>query len=111
MDLGSHSLDHRNPLGLNEKEKYDEVYCSKKIIEQTVERRVIAFSYPTGNISKGIERLLKDAGYEFSVTTRSGVNDLDNCYALKRINIWQGTSLSSNGGFAKGFFCYKLLGY
>lgn len=54
--------------------------------------------------------MVKEAGYKYAVTTDAGVNNLERPYSLKRINVWEGTSLSVDRNFSKGYFAYKLMG-
>jgi peptidoglycan/xylan/chitin deacetylase (PgdA/CDA1 family) len=110
MDFGSHTCSHDNILTMEETRKVYEINESKKIIEEKTNQNVDVFSYPCGNIDENVRTLVKDAGYEFAVTTEKGVNDLTDRYALKRINIWEGTGLSLTGKFSKGYFAFKLSG-
>jgi peptidoglycan/xylan/chitin deacetylase (PgdA/CDA1 family) len=111
-DFGSHSCSHRNLLRLGEDQKYQEIVESKKIIEKFMDRRVEVFSSPSGHMNDEIERFVKKGGYEFAVTAAEpGINRMNNRYRLKRINIWEGTGLSLNGKFSKGYFSFKMLGF
>jgi peptidoglycan/xylan/chitin deacetylase (PgdA/CDA1 family) len=110
MHFGSHTCSHDNILTMEQTRKVYEINESKKIIEEKTKRNVDVFSYPCGNIDDHVRTLVKDAGYEFAVTTEKGVNDLTDRYALKRINIWEETGLSLTGEFSKGFFAFKLSG-
>jgi peptidoglycan/xylan/chitin deacetylase (PgdA/CDA1 family) len=110
MHFGSHTCSHDNILTMEQTRKVYEINESKKIIEEKTKRNVDVFSYPCGNIDENVKTLVKDAGYEFAVTTEKGVNDLTDRYALKRINIWEDTGLSLTGKFSKGYFAFKLSG-
>jgi hypothetical protein len=52
---------------------------------------------------------LIESGYRFAVNANAGMNNLKDPFALKRINIWEDTSLSLGRNFSKGFLAYKLL--
>jgi len=110
MHFGSHTCSHENILTMEQTQKLYEINESKKIIEEKTKQNVDVFSYPCGNIDENVKTLVKDAGYEFAVTTEKGVNDLTDRYALKRINIWEDTGLSLTGKFSKGYFAFKLSG-
>jgi peptidoglycan/xylan/chitin deacetylase (PgdA/CDA1 family) len=110
MHFGSHTCSHDNILTLEQTRKVYEINESKKIIEEKTKRNVDVFSYPYGNIDENVKTLVKDAGYEFAVTTEKGVNNLADRYALKRINIWEDTGLLVTGKFSKGYFAFKLSG-
>jgi hypothetical protein len=63
-------------------------------------------------MNKEIEGVVEKGGYEFALTAgKPGINRLTNRYHLKRINIWEGTSLSLNGKFSKGYFSFKMMGF
>lgn len=111
MHFGSHSCSHDNILTMEQTRKVYEIKESKNIIEEKTKQNVGVFSYPCGNTEENVRTLVKDAGYEFAVTTDKGVNDLSDCYALKRINIWEGSSLSEKGRFFKGYFAYEIAGF
>jgi peptidoglycan/xylan/chitin deacetylase (PgdA/CDA1 family) len=111
-DFGSHTCSHGNLLRLSDDQKDQEIVGSKKILEEFLNRKVRVFSSPAGHMSKEIEGFVKEGGYEFAVTAAApGVNKITraNRYHLKRINIWEGTSLSLNGNFSKGYFSFRLL--
>jgi peptidoglycan/xylan/chitin deacetylase (PgdA/CDA1 family) len=110
MHFGSHTCSHDNILTMEQTRKLYEIKESKNIIEEKTKQKVNVFSYPCGNIDENVKTLVKDAGYEFAVTTEKGVNDLTDRYALKRINIWEDTGLSLTGKFSKGYFAFKLSG-
>jgi peptidoglycan/xylan/chitin deacetylase (PgdA/CDA1 family) len=113
-DFGSHTCSHGNLLRLSNDQKYHEIVESKTIIEKFMNRNVSVFSSPAGNMNEEIERFVEKGGYEFAVTAAEpGVNRITtgNRYHLKRINIWEGTSLSLNGNFSKGYFSFRMLGF
>lgn len=111
MEIGSHSCNHRNLCYLEDADKIYEIFESKRELESKLNKTILAFSFPGGNKEDCLEEILKKAGYKFAVTTNQGVNKLKNPYSLKRINIWEDTSLSLSKKFSKGFFAYKLLGF
>jgi peptidoglycan/xylan/chitin deacetylase (PgdA/CDA1 family) len=112
-DVGSHTCSHGNLLKLSDGQKYHEIVESKTIIEKSTNRRVSVFSSPAGHMNEDIERFVEKGGYEFAVSAgEPGINGMTtDRYHLKRINVWEGTSLSLNGKFSKGYFSYKLLGF
>jgi len=111
-DFGSHTCSHGNLLRLRDDQKYHEIVESKRIIEKFLNRKVRAFSSPAGHMNKEIEGFVEKGGYEFAVTAAEpGINRMTNRYRLKRINIWEGTSLSLNGKFSKGYFSFKMMGF
>ena len=110
-EFGSHTCSHGNLLEMGREKQLEEINASKKKIEQKVEKRVTAFSYPAGNTNEQLKALVREAGYSFAVTAERDINRPEDRYALKRINIWEGTVLSLKGGFSKGYLACKLLGF
>jgi peptidoglycan/xylan/chitin deacetylase (PgdA/CDA1 family) len=108
---GSHSCSHSNLLQIDLAQKIYELKESKKIIEMNTKQKVEVFSYPCGKFENSLKDVVKDAGYELAVTTESGLNDLRDRYALKRINIWEDTGLALRGKFSKNYFAFKLSGF
>jgi peptidoglycan/xylan/chitin deacetylase (PgdA/CDA1 family) len=110
-EVGSHTCSHANLIELGQSQRMYEIAESKKRIENAIKKTVRTFSYPAGNMNNEIKTIVKDAGYEFAVTTHPGVNNLSDRYAFKRINLWEETSLSLSGKFSKGYFAYRLAGF
>jgi len=112
-DFGSHTCSHGNLLRLNDEQKYHEIVESKTTIEKFMHRKVSVFSSPAGHMNEEIEGFIEKGGYEFAVTAAEpGINGMTtDRYHLKRINIWEGASLSLKGKFSKGYFSYKMLGF
>jgi peptidoglycan/xylan/chitin deacetylase (PgdA/CDA1 family) len=111
MEFGSHTNSHKNLLKIGEYQRISEIAESKKLIEEKLTKKIRAFSYPAGKFNRELQQFVQKEGYEFAVTTEKGINRLNELYALKRINVWEETSLSLSGRFSKGFFAYKLLGF
>jgi len=111
-DFGSHTCSHGNLLQLSDDQKYHEIVESKRIIEEFLNKKVMGFSSPAGHMNREIEGFVEKGGYEFAVTAgEPGINRMTNRYHMKRINIWEGTSLSLNGKFARGYFSFKMMGF
>lgn len=110
FSVGSHTLSHCNLNTISENEVDYELSHSKKIIENRTGEVVHAFSYPAGNHNPALQEKVKKHGYRFAVTTDPGISDLRSPYALKRINIWEGSSTSPWGTFSKGAFALHLTG-
>jgi len=71
-----------------------QIFDSKKILEEKLDRTVNAFSYPEGRFNAKIRQLIMDAGYKLAVATNPGKNfPNDDNFALKRLRI---SSTSNN---------------
>jgi hypothetical protein len=83
---------------------------SKKEIEKRLREKVLPFSYPAGHYTEDVKHIIEESEYNYGVTQDRGINNLDNRYGLKRINIWEGTGSFSNGKFSKALFALRLSG-
>lgn len=89
ITFGGHTMTHpiltKIPL---EKVRF-EINESKKIIEKNLEKPVLTFAYPNGEIedfNEDIKNSLKSAGYRLACTTIFGKNDKNSDpYELKRV--------------------------
>lgn len=108
IEIGAHSVTHpRFNLISNDEIRY-EVIKSKEVLEKTIGKQVIHFSYPKGYANREIIEIVKDAGYKTAVTSDEGyVKPKDNLYALKRIWIHKQQSFND---FASIFTSLKWTG-
>lgn len=109
ITIGSHSMNHPNLNEIHsEAELKEEIFESKKIVEQQLNKEVKFFSYPFGGRSPEACRLVSLAGYTAAVGTNFPKGSPgDNIYALKRLRI----SENSNNLFifwieTSGFYTY-----
>jgi peptidoglycan/xylan/chitin deacetylase (PgdA/CDA1 family) len=99
-----HFMDPKNnlgaithPMSVNGKVETDDEYdqrvlndlaLSKSIIEQKLGKKVVSFAYPFGHYNKHTEELVKQAGFQFSFSVKSGSNALVNGpYLLRRASV------------------------
>lgn len=76
---------------MTEPEIRDELANSRKrlISEKAVDPVFIPFSYPNGNYTDRIAKMVRDAGYDLAVTTENGWNhNRSDLFALKRISVF-----------------------
>ena len=98
VSFGSHTKSHKILTTASEKVIQDELLQSrKKLIEEgVVSPSFIPFTYPNGNYTDKIAKMVKEAGYALALTTESGWNHMtDNkneLFQLKRIGIHQDIS-------------------
>jgi peptidoglycan/xylan/chitin deacetylase (PgdA/CDA1 family) len=74
-EIGSHSATHRNLKKLNADEAREEIFSSRKRLEDTFGVPVRHFSYPFGGVNDAIQDLVAEAGYETACTVKFGVNN------------------------------------
>ena len=84
--IGSHSVTHRNLKKLSAAEAREEIFGSKKFLEDSFGMPVRHFCYPFGGWTPAVRDLVIEAGYQTACTVDFGVNDGDaERFALKRI--------------------------
>lgn len=94
ITFGSHALGPEPLINFKDKAEIKrQIFDSKKILEERLGRKVVAFSYPEGRFNAKIRQWVIDAGYKLAVTTSPGKKfPDDDLFALKRLRI----SSSSN---------------
>jgi peptidoglycan/xylan/chitin deacetylase (PgdA/CDA1 family) len=92
-DIAAHGFFHL-PLKekLYQKNKqyfHNEIYKSKKVLEERLGRKITLFVYPSGEISERAEKEIRDAGYKYAFTIKWGTLQIPldkntNMYELPR---------------------------
>lgn len=86
MEIGSHSMTHRNLRRLPIAEAREEIAASKKKLEDLFAVEVRHFSYPYGSWNEQLRDLTGEAGFQTASTMDFGVNDSATpVLALKRV--------------------------
>ncbi len=63
MEIGAHTLTHRNLPPLNDAEAREEIAGSKKWLEDLLGKECAMFCYPRGKYDERIKGFVQDAGY------------------------------------------------
>jgi peptidoglycan/xylan/chitin deacetylase (PgdA/CDA1 family) len=101
-EIGSHSMTHRNLRHLSLSEAREEIFASKKALEDQFGLEIQHFSYPFGSWNASVRDLVHDAGYQTASTMCFGVNLASTpIYELRRI-----IPLSSSALLKK--ICHRL---
>lgn len=89
VTIGSHSMNHQNLSEVESEDVLrDEIFASKKILEEKLGKKVDFFSYPFGGVNRKARSLAIDAGYKACVGTNFPKDyPGDDIYALKRVRI------------------------
>jgi peptidoglycan/xylan/chitin deacetylase (PgdA/CDA1 family) len=88
MEIGSHTLHHRDLTTLPPDERARDLQLSKEGLEWRLEAPARFLAYPFGAYDAATEAAMKQAGYKAAVSTVPGLNRPgDDVHALKRINI------------------------
>lgn len=99
--FGSHTMTHADLNAIGGEIQSKEITDSKVNLESSLGFPVRTFCYPYGRFSGETRGLVADAGYEFAVSTKKGINsEQDDRLMLKRIAIRNDTILP--------VFIYKL---
>jgi len=86
--VGSHSLTHARLTRLTLRDAREEIFASKKKLEDAFGVAVEHFCYPYGDWSEAVRDLVMEAGYRTACTTEFGVNTpATPPYALRRITV------------------------
>src|SRR3989338_3474355 len=70
MVIGSHNMTHRPPIELSDEELKQEIFESKRILDEGLGKKICSFSSPTGFYDKRIIGIAKEAGYKEVYFTR-----------------------------------------
>jgi peptidoglycan/xylan/chitin deacetylase (PgdA/CDA1 family) len=73
-EIGSQSMTHASLTRLSVRDAREEIFSSKKKLEDMFAAPVIHFCYPYGNWNDAIRDVVIEAGYQSACTTRFGVN-------------------------------------
>ncbi len=73
-EIGSHSLSHARLTRLSVRDAREEIFASKKKLEDLFGRAIEHFCYPFGDWNEPVRDLVMAAGYRTAVTTKFGVN-------------------------------------
>lgn len=102
IQIGSHSVTHRELKAMSKADLEEEVVRSKNMIEDKLGQAVTSFSYPyafpetDAVFTKALREMLRDHGYENGVTTILGTaNRLSDRFFLPRVpaNSWDDLAL------------------
>ena len=85
-DIGSHTLTHPLLTRLEPGQAREEIFASKRKLEDLFGRAIEHFSYPYGDWNSAVRDWVMEAGYRTASTTDFGVNTPEtSAFALKRI--------------------------
>jgi len=89
IEIGAHTMNHKNFSKLSFEEKENEILESKKILEEKFAIECKTFSYPFGIYNKGDEDMVKEADFIGAVTTEAKKVNLkrDSIFLLPRVAI------------------------
>jgi peptidoglycan/xylan/chitin deacetylase (PgdA/CDA1 family) len=89
IEIGAHSLTHRDLTHLSDEEAYHEILQSKVNLEQLLQSSVLSFAYPYGFYNESVKALAKQAGFQIAVATdRGGMQIEQDLFEVFRVAIF-----------------------
>jgi peptidoglycan/xylan/chitin deacetylase (PgdA/CDA1 family) len=88
IEIGAHTRHHPMLDRLSRDQQQEEIFGSKKDLEELLGPRVVGFSYPHGRATENTKRIVRDAGFTFACTSfQDVVRSTHDLYELPRF--WQ----------------------
>jgi peptidoglycan/xylan/chitin deacetylase (PgdA/CDA1 family) len=88
QEIGSHTLTHPRLTQISPLQAREEIFASKKKLEDAFGKAIEHFCYPYGDWNPEIREIVREAGYASGCTTKFGVNTSEaDPFALKRITV------------------------
>jgi peptidoglycan/xylan/chitin deacetylase (PgdA/CDA1 family) len=107
IQIGSHTQTHSLLTGIDPEAARHEIRASKQAIEDMLGEKCEAFSYPNGDWSPEVRRMVEEAGYRFACTTERGAwTETSDPLTIPRANICEETVKGPWGGFSPALFGY-----
>lgn len=105
--FGSHTQTHSLLTRMPLESAQDEIRASKQAIESMLGGYCEAFSYPNGDWSSEIRRIVREAGYEIACTTDRGAwTGTSDPLAIPRANVCEENLVGPWGSFSPALFGY-----
>ncbi len=87
-EIGSHTLTHPHLDRMEPKQAREEIFSSKKKLEDLFGVPIRHFCYPYGSWRQWVRDLVEEAGYETAVTTNPGIcRNVTDPFALPRLDV------------------------
>ena len=87
IEFGSHTLTHPNLTFLSRDELKNEILKSKKILEESLGKKICGFAYPYGFYNNDAKRIVHEADYLYARSMINGSNSIgDDVFALKCVS-------------------------
>ena len=105
--FGSHTRTHQILTVVEPETARQEVLGSKESLEKALGKSCEVFSYPNGNWSPEVRRIVREAGYQKAVATEPGAwTATTDPLCIPRINIQESTVVGPTGRFCPAVFEY-----
>ncbi|WP_320046701.1 polysaccharide deacetylase family protein [uncultured Ilyobacter sp.] len=89
IEFGGHTKTHAKLSRIEPEEAREEIFESKETLENILDKKLISFAYPYGDLNDRVKQMAEEAGYKFAVATDSGsVCFSDDLFQIRRIGIF-----------------------
>ena len=86
IEIGSHTIDHLDLTTLDKQGQYQQLFNSKKELDEKLDINVKSFAYPYGKFNENSLSILREIGYTSATSTIAGTNQSsNNIFKLNRI--------------------------
>jgi peptidoglycan/xylan/chitin deacetylase (PgdA/CDA1 family) len=93
VEFGSHSMNHRHLTQVSPKDLDREVEGCKKSLENFLQKPVLSFAYPYGELNDRVKKRTAEAGYSFGVAVNSGPTRFgEDLMEIRRVHMFPKTS-------------------
>ncbi len=88
ITIAAHTRHHVGLVDVSPSARRDEIFGSKKTLEEIVGHPISAFAYPYGNFNEEVKKLVKEAGYRTAFSTRLGsIHTSSSLFEARRIRV------------------------
>ncbi|WP_319202529.1 polysaccharide deacetylase family protein [uncultured Ilyobacter sp.] len=89
IEFGGHTKTHAKLSRIEPEEAREEIFESKESLENILDKKLISFAYPYGDLNDRVKQMAEEAGYKFAVATDSGSACFsDDLFQIRRIGIF-----------------------
>ena len=93
IEFGGHTKTHPKLAKIDIEDAKKEIFESKEKLEKKLNKKLVSFAYPYGNMNEDVKNIVKEAGYEFAVATDSGdISFSTDLFKIRRIGIFSTNS-------------------
>lgn len=93
IEIGGHTLTHPRLTTLSADEQFRQIKSNKEQLEALIQKPLLSFAYPYGDVNEEVKQCVQKAGYPFAVATTTGPLVLsDDRYEIRRIGVFPRTS-------------------
>lgn len=112
VDIEAHSVSHPLLTYEDERTVSRELADSKRMLEETLKKKVRAFAYPNGTWNDRVRKQVQAAGFDCAFTTARGWHRRgEDAYTIRRIMLHEGKVTGLRGEFSPAILALRLSGW